>query len=429
MLDSPRALPAPDRARLWAHRAGPAVRHATRPLRRRRGCVHWSTPSRHRAATRRPTPERAPAVNHPVTIGVIANPVSARDIRRVVANAGNLQVSDRVNIVLRVIAAARACGAQRALLMPDRGGIRALLERTLKRESGHGGAVYPEVAYLDFEPGSTVDDTFAATRLLVDAGVGAIVVLGGDGTHRAVVRELRRCGARIPLAGLSTGTNNAFPEMREPTIVGIAVGLYASGRLSAAQALAAHKLIEVAVDSGGGRELRDIAIVDAVITSDRYVGARALWKTESLLAAYLAFADPQCIGLSAIGGLLEPVGRQEPGGLAVELAADAPHALLALHVPIAPGMVRPIHIARWQRMVADEPLVVEHPAGTVALDGERELGFEPGQRVTATLRENAFLTVDVARCMHLAASDGLLRSHLPRHPDRGDTPWPATRSR
>lgn len=353
-------------------------------------------------------------MSRPVTLGVIANPVSARDIRRVVANAGNLQISDRVNIVLRVLAAAGACGVQRALLMPDRGGIRALLDRTLKRELGHaaGTSTYPEVAYLDLEPTSTVDDTFAATRMLVDAGVAAIVVLGGDGTHRAVVRELLRCGARIPIAGLSTGTNNAFPEMREPTITGLAAGLYAAGRLPADQALASNKLIEVAIGDGAGRERRDIAIVDAVITSDRYVGARALWKPDSLLAAYLAFADPQCIGLSAIGGLLEPVGRQQPGGLAVTMAHDTPHALLALHAPIAPGMVRPVRIARWQRMVADEPVPVEHEAGTVALDGERELGFEPGERVSATLRENAFLTVDVARCMHLAASAGLLRSHL-----------------
>ena len=65
------------------------------------------------------------------------------------------------------------------------------------------------------------------------------------------------------------------------------------------------------------------------------------------------------------------------------------------------------------RTVALDQVAVEHEAGTVALDGERELGFEPGERVTATLRENAFLTVDVARCMHLAASAGLLRSHLP----------------
>ena len=68
------------------------------------------------------------------TIGLIANPASARDIRRIVANASNLQIADRVNIVLRLLASAGACGVKRVLMMPDRGGIRALLERSLMRE-------------------------------------------------------------------------------------------------------------------------------------------------------------------------------------------------------------------------------------------------------------------------------------------------------
>jgi predicted polyphosphate/ATP-dependent NAD kinase len=355
-------------------------------------------------------------VSHPSgpAIGVIANPVSARDIRRVVANAGNLQITDRVNIVLRVLQAARAAGVQRALLMPDRGGIRALLERHLKR----GDDSLPAIEFLDMDPTSTVDDTFAATRLLQRAGVGAIVVLGGDGTHRAVVRELVREGGHrfarpLPIAGLSTGTNNAFPEMREPTITGLATGLYAAGRIAAAEALVPNKLIEVQLDDGTGAPRRDIAIVDAVVTHDRSVGARALWKTHSLDAAYLAFAEAEAIGLSSIGGLLQPVGRRESGGLAVQLARDDRHTLLNLYAPIAPGLVLPVPIAHWQRMVADEPLPVAISAGTVALDGERELGFEAGQRVTMTLRQNAFLTLDVARCMAVAARDGLLRFPSP----------------
>ena len=361
-------------------------------------------------ASVRPAVEAAPGgAARAATIGVIANPVSARDIRRVVANAGNMQISDRVNIVLRMLSAAAACGVARVLMMPDRGGIRALLERSLRRDrhSAHGEH-WPEVEYLDMDPSSTVDDTFAATRLLVQAGVDAIVVLGGDGTHRAVVRELRQLDSRIPIAGLSTGTNNAFPEMREPTIIGMAVGLCVSDRVPAATALAPQKLVEVAIESH--RQVRrDIAIVDAVITSDRYIGARALWKPESLRAAYLAFADPQCIGLSAIGGLLQPVARDQPGGLAIEIAADAADARLVLDAPIAPGMVRPVPIANWRAMTADQPMDVAHEAGTIALDGERELGFEPGDRVRVTLRENAFLTVDVARCMRFAAAEGLLR--------------------
>ena len=339
-------------------------------------------------------------------IGVIANPVSARDIRRVVANAGNLQITDRVNIVIRLLQAAHAAGVARALLMPDRGGIRALLERHLRR----GDASLPRIDWLDMQPTSTVEDTFAATRLLQRAGVAAIVVLGGDGTHRAVVRQLHGTGSMLPIAGLSTGTNNAFPEMREPTITGLATGLYAAGRIAQHEALLPNKLLDIRVDDDERQPCQDVAIVDAVITHDRSVGARALWKTGSLAAAYLAFCEPEAIGLSSIGALLQPVGRRERGGLAVQIAAQPTDALTLLHAPIAPGLVLPVPIAGWQRMKPDEPLPVQQTAGTVALDGERELSFEPGQRVSVTLREGAFRTLDVARCMAVAARDGLLRT-------------------
>jgi predicted polyphosphate/ATP-dependent NAD kinase len=349
----------------------------------------------------------------PPTLGIIANPVSARDIRRVVAHAGNLQISERVNIVIRVLQGARAAGVERALLMPDRAGIHALLDRHLKR----GDTELPAIELLDMEPTSTVEDTFAATRLLQRAGVAAIVVLGGDGTHRAVVRELVASedarAAALPIAGISTGTNNAFPEMREPTITGLAAGLYATGRIDAAEALVPNKLIEVGILHGARRARRDIAIVDAVVTHDGTVGARALWKTQSLAAAYFAFAEPEAIGLSAIGGLLQPVGRRERGGLSVQLAPDASHALLHLNAPIAPGLVRPVAVASWQRMVAGEPLAVGAEAGSVALDGEREFTFGPGDRVTMTLREDAFHTLDVKRCMAAAARDGLLATRFP----------------
>ena len=348
----------------------------------------------------------APGATPAPCIGIIANPVSARDIRRIIANAGNLQITDRVSIVMRVMSAAGAMGVKKVLMMPDNGGIRAMLTRNLKREHEMHHA-FPELEFLDMEPTTTVNDTFTAARLMRAAGVRVIVVLGGDGTHRAVVREC----ADIPIAGLSTGTNNAFPEMRESTITGIAVGLYASGQLSDAQALMPNKLLEVSINEG---ERRDIALVDVVISTDRFIGARAVWKTESLAAAYLTFAEPQAIGLSAIGGLLQPVGRRDPGGLAIQLSEDPATRKLQLLAPIAPGMVRPVGIAHWETMPAGQPFTVALDAGVVALDGERELTFDTGDRVQITLRENAFPTVDVARCMQLAASEGLFR--LMTHP-------------
>ena len=340
--------------------------------------------------------------NHtPRTIGIIANPASAKDIRRIIANAGNLQIADRVNIVLRVLASAGSCGVQRALVMPDKSGIRAMLARNLERERKLGHPM-PEVEFLEMPVTSTVDDTLRAAALMRDAGVAAIVVLGGDGTHRAVVR---RCGD-VPIAGLSTGTNNAFPEMREPTLTGIAVGLWASGRIPQEVALAPNKLLEIGIDG----EPRDLALVDAVIAEEHTIGARALWRTETLRAVYATFADPEAIGMSAIPGLLDPVGRADREGRAVEMAHGATPARLHLHAPIAPGIVRPVPIAGWSSMRPDVPHAVSLRGGIVALDGERELEYTADQKVTVTLRAAAFRTVDVSRCLRTAAAAGLLRA-------------------
>ncbi|MEI2741170.1 MAG: NAD(+)/NADH kinase [Candidatus Competibacter sp.] len=353
---------------------------------------------------------RATATPDAPLVGLIANPVSARDIRRIVANASNLQLADRVNIVLRALATLAATGVTRVLMMPDRAGIRAMLSRHLQREHNLQHA-FPQVEFLDLEPTSTVDDTFLAARLLREAGAAAIIVLGGDGTHRAVVRELiagADSSTAIPIAGLSTGTNNAFPELRESSVVGLAVGLYATGRLSAGQALASNKLLDVSIQSGDGIR-RDIALVDAAISTDRYIGARALWKPEGLHSVFLTFAEPHAIGLSSIGGLLHPIARDAPGGLAVRLAADPARRRFGLLAPIAPGMAREIGIEQFEPMPAGRPFAVDLDAGVVALDGERELAFESGERVTVTLRENAFRTVDIARCMRVAATAGLFR--------------------
>jgi NAD+ kinase len=251
---------------------------------------------------------------------------------------------------------------------------------------------------------TTVDDTLRATAEMIDAGVAAIVVLGGDGTHRAVVR---RCG-KVPLAGLSTGTNNAFPEMREPTITGLATGLYATGAVPAEEALLSNKVLEVSVNDG---ERADLALVDVVVSSEPFVGARALWRTDHLHDLFVTFADPEAIGMSAVAGLLRPVGRREPFGLRVTLDPAAPAP--TLRAPIAPGLIEPVAISSSGPLRPDEAVTVAHRGGVVALDGERELELRPGDRLTITLRCDAFRSIDVAGCMRAAATRGLFHHHQP----------------
>jgi predicted polyphosphate/ATP-dependent NAD kinase len=154
-------------------------------------------------------------------VGIIANPVSARDIRRIVAYAGNMQITERANIVLRLLAGLGAVGIERVVIMPENSGIRQHVMRGLKRASNLGEARFPLAEYLDMAISSSSEDSIDAAHRMHEDGVAAIIVLGGDGTHRAVVSA---CGG-VPVAGVSTGTNNAFPKFQEPTTVGMAVGL------------------------------------------------------------------------------------------------------------------------------------------------------------------------------------------------------------
>ena len=152
-----------------------------------------------------------------VKVGIIANPISARDIRRVISHAGNLPINDRANIVLRMMAGLAAAGVQEVVVMPENGGIRFHLERSIRREARLGHANFPQLRYLNMPVTATPEDSARAARMMAAEGVAAIVVLGGDGTNRVVVSA---CG-KVPVAGVSTGTNNAFPELREPTITGL----------------------------------------------------------------------------------------------------------------------------------------------------------------------------------------------------------------
>jgi predicted polyphosphate/ATP-dependent NAD kinase len=333
------------------------------------------------------------------TVGIIANPVSARDIRRVIANATALQITDRANIVLRVLSCLNSCGTGKVYMMPENGGIRHHVRRGIERAENQGQKSFPKVEYLDYKISSTVEDTVRAARKMRELGVAAIVVLGGDGTHRAVVSA---CGD-IPVAGISTGTNNAFPEHREPTITGLAVGLAVSGRVPARTAFLPNKKLVVRID-----DHEEIALVDVAVVTERYVGARALWRTETFRELFVTFADPEVIGMSAIAGLLKPVSRRERHGLHVLIGTDG-EAKIHLDTPIAPGYMRPIGVRGYRALPAGRLFRPEIAEGSIALDGERELSFARVNKVTIELVADAFRTVNVSACMQYAAKHGLMR--------------------
>jgi predicted polyphosphate/ATP-dependent NAD kinase len=326
------------------------------------------------------------------TVGIVANPASGRDIRRLVAGASVFGNADKAGMVFRLLAGLGATGVERALMMPARDGLSSALQRQLQGRrtmDGLAAAPFPELEELRMPLTSSAQDTTAAVDTMLDRGVSAIVVLGGDGTHRVVAKA---CGD-TPICGLSTGTNNVFPEMRESTVAGLATGLVATGR-GGDKALRREGALKVERDGHDP----DLALVDVAVSKARFVGARALWRGDDLTELFVTFASPSAVGLSAVAGFVRPLERGAGQGLHVRLKTGGP----TMHVPLAPGLVVPVAVERHELMTRGEAVTLDEAGGSLALDGEREIERRRGEAVTVQLIDGP-LTIDVDAVMRHAA--------------------------
>jgi ATP-NAD kinase N-terminal domain len=249
-----------------------------------------------------------------VCVGVVANPASGRDVRRLVTGASVFDNAEKGAMVHRLMAGLGATGVDRVVMMPAGSGVSQSLHRHLSGRTSHLAAQrLPELEVLDMALFEDARDSAAAVRAMAERQVAAIVVLGGDGTHRVVAAH---CGD-IPLCALSTGTNNAFPELREATVAGMATGLVATGRLGGDGLVRRAKRFRVGVN---GDAVVDSALVDVAVTAERWVGSRALWRVEAISEALVTFASPSAVGLTAVAGAVDPVPRAAPFGLHLSLA-------------------------------------------------------------------------------------------------------------
>lgn len=233
------------------------------------------------------------------------------------------------------------------------------------------------------------DDTTRAACAL--RGARAVIVLGGDGTNRAFAKGW----LDAPLISLSTGTNNAFPVMREATTAGAAAGMLAEEAVPLDVVAERAKTIHVHIDG----EASDLALVDAVFTSDRFVGARALDDPSKFVSAMLTRANPAAVGMTSVGGFVRPLAAREDAALTLRFQADARRTVLAA---IAPGRFERVGLAAAGLVGFGEPMHVRGP-GVLAFDGERERVLQAGQEATLyTLRDGPW-AVDVAKVLACAA--------------------------
>ena len=322
-------------------------------------------------------------------VGIISNPASGKDIRRLVAFASVMDNVEKTNQVKRIIMGIDSTGVDEILIMPDyfAFGLRAI--NTL-----HTDKMHSRISLLEMPVTSTMEDSIWAARLMRDQGVGCIVTLGGDGTNRAVAKGDRS----IPLVPVSTGTNNVFPTMVEATTAGMAAGIVAQGILANDGITYIHKRIVV---SKNGEDI-DMALIDAVVVNQLFVGSRAIWDVSDIRQIVCTRAEPNYIGMTSIAGSLHPLGPENGHGIFVKIGDGN----LRVRAAVLPGLFQEVGISEFRIIEPGEEIEVTVKPSVIALDGEREVTVLPDDEVRIRLQLDGPPVVAVEKVLTAAAMKG-----------------------
>lgn len=337
---------------------------------------------------------------HPAPLGLIVNPSSGRDARRIFARADRSTIESKRNQVERILVGAVAAGVRQAMFGREPFRVAEAASDAL--------GVSLERVILDTGGHCSWRDTESAVRQMREAGCGALVVLGGDGTNRIVARTW----PDAPILPVSTGTNNVFPAMLEATVAGAAAGLVASGRIAPDSAGRRAKVVRVEIEG----ERDDLALIDAVLLVGDHMGSYLPVEPVHMRTLLLTRAVPDAVGMSPVGGLLTPCGAHEDAGVLVECSesCETGRPLLA---PVSPGLYRVVHVAGHRRVALGEAVEVTGP-GLLAFDGDRERVLAPGQRARLRIERNGPFVIDAGRTLGLASQQGLYLDPVDWHDAR-----------
>lgn len=320
-------------------------------------------------------------------VGLIANPASGKDIRRLTSGASVFNNQEKSSMVKRLVAGIESiCPDAHLLYFDDSHRITHAALSNSKLQS---------TALELTRTGTAEDSTNAAAAM---RGSDVVVSLGGDGTNRAIAKGWED----VPLVALSTGTNNAFPELREATTVGYAIGVLLRDRLNIDEYATSSKIIHIQFSSG----LEDVALIDVVGTTDRFQGSRAIVDPSRFRFAVLSVADPSSIGMTSVGGLIYRIDQEDDYGMAIEFRSEAPDSdSSTLQAPIAPGIVRDVAISR-HKVIGLETNTRYFGPLMVALDGEREHRVKEGEYLDIRITRTGPRRIDIDKVISSVALEG-----------------------
>ena len=337
-------------------------------------------------------------MNQP-TIGIIANPLSGRDVRRIAARGAVATNEDKRNRIARAVVGAVSTGVTRVVAMAEPFSIAAGALTDLR--------LGIDTEIIDVGHELNASSTTRAALAMRDLGVHVVVVLGGDGTNRII----SMAWPDVVLAPMSTGTNNVFPTPIEPTIVGTAAGLVAidlaTGGSNRNAWAPRAKVVRVSQSTPNGTN-HELALIDAVHIVDDFLGNRMPYEPESLRTLVVSRAEPASIGVSAIAGRTCPVSASDDAGVVVDCGPGGQ----PVSVPLGPGLFRTVPVRSARRIGLGEAVTISGP-GLVAYDGDRMTSLND-HPATVVVERTGPRVVDVPAVMMDAAHSGKFGGDVPR---------------
>ena len=329
------------------------------------------------------------------SIGIIANPASGKDIRRLVSHATVIDNNEKINIVERIVLGAQALGVKKVFVMPDSYNMGYRVEDKLNGCN----ELKCEINVVNMQRFDGMEDTVkAADYMEKNNEIKCIITLGGDGTNRAVAKSIKN----TPIITISTGTNNVYPTMLEGTIAGMAAAAVASGRFDESKYKIKDKRIEIYKDE----ELIDIALIDAVISNDLFIGSKAIWNMDTIEKIIVTRSHPASIGFSSLVGCKKIIYPEDDFGAYVDINSGNEK----IKAPIAAGVVESIQVSEPVILgFNDEYEFIAEDRGIIALDGEREVEFSKDQKLVFKIRRTGPFRVDVIKALEVAQLNGFFK--------------------
>lgn len=323
------------------------------------------------------------------SIGIIANPNSGKDIRRLYSYALTIGNNEKANLMERMILGAQDLGVEEILIMPDHYNMGSNIQTTLR----DNGDLKAKITVLDFKPMGNESDTIKATKMFQQHNVDCIIVLGGDGTSRLVASTK----PSAPIIAVSTGTNNVYPRFYEGTIVGMAAAVVCAFGLNP-EYVSKDKIIEVYKNG----EVIDYALIDVAVTNQIFIGNRAIEKIQDIDELIVSRSHPASIGFSSIIGVQSISTPSDDFGFRTTIKSGNVKTL----APFTPGKMTSVQLEEPIKMYLDQMYVCKpHMKGSIALDGERAIQFSKDELIGFVIRRKGPTRVNVEAALEFGVKN------------------------